>query len=70
MHSNLNFHHAEAGALRVDDISRIKELAHAALKHVPGGTQAVEKQFNRALSTPEIKEPKIVNLHYYHTPHR
>ena len=36
--------HAEP---RVSHEAHIKEVAHAALKHIPGGTELVNKTFNR-----------------------
>ena len=69
MHA-LNFSHAQASVPKVDTHHRVYEIAKAALKHIPGGTQAVEKQFNTKTITPEIKEPKPINLVMHFVPHR
>ena len=69
MHA-LNFNIAQASVPRIDTYHRVYELAHAALKHIPGGTQAVERQFNMDNIKPELKEPQPVNLVMHHVPHR
>ena len=69
MHA-LNFSHVQASIPKVDTHHRVYELAKAALKHIPGGTQAVEKQFNTKKITPELIEKQPVNLIMHHVPHR
>ena len=61
-HSNLNFHHAEAGRARVDSQKALKELAQASLKHIPGSAALIEKHFNQGRIKPELKAPKPINL--------
>ena len=70
MHSNLNFHPAEARTARIDSHTRLEELATVALKHIPGSAKLIEKHFSTAGIEPELKEEKPINLVMYHTPHR
>ena len=70
-HSNLNFHHAEAGKPRVDSHQMLKELAHASLKHIPGSEAIIDKHFNQDQRIkPELRDPKPINLVMHHTYNR
>ena len=61
MHA-LNFHHGEAEKVRISSVGKVESIARRALKHVPGGLQAIERHFNKGVIQQEIKEPKPQNL--------
>ena len=68
MHA-LNFHHAEVDKPRVSDVRRVESLARKALKHIPGGLEAIERHFNQAPIKQGFKEeaPKNLILHMGHS---
>ena len=69
MHSNLNFHHAQADTPRVSSSNLVKDLATKALKHIPGGVEAISKAFSKAAIPVDIPPHKNINLvmHMGHT---
>ena len=69
MHA-LNFHHVQATTPKIDTPRLVEQLAHAALKHIPGGTEAVNRHFSVAPMKQELKEPRPINLVMHHVPHR
>ena len=68
MHSNLNFHAAQAETPRVSSTHMLKSLAEKALKHIPGAAEAIQKSFSTTPIVPEIQPKKPMNL-VYHMPH-
>jgi hypothetical protein len=68
MHA-LNFHNAEIHKTRVSSVDKVESLARKALKHIPGGLEAVERQFNKAPFKSDLPEPTPQNLilHMGHT---
>ena len=68
MHSNLNFHAAQAEIPRVSSTHMLKSLAEKALKHIPGAQEVIQRSFSTSPIVPEIKAKKPMNL-VYHMPH-
>ena len=68
MHA-LNFHKDEAIKPRISNVEKVESLARRALKHIPGGVQAVDRHFNKGSFISDLKEPKAQNLilHMGHT---
>ena len=67
---NMSIHTAEADKPRVESQHLMKELALKALKNIPGSAPLIKKHFSTDAITPELREPKPINLVMHLAHHR
>ena len=65
MHSHLDIHTSVADHAKISTTHLQKSLAEAALKHVAGAHEVIERTFSTKSIEPELKPPRAINQLMY-----